>query len=45
MLLKDGKSDLFMLAVLSASKKLSWKMLKKIINSKNINIANVDEVK
>ena len=53
MLLKDnsGKQTsaedrlLFTLAVMSASKKFSWKLVKKVLKAKNIRFATVEEVK
>ena len=36
---------LFTLAVMSASKKFSWKLVKKVLKAKNIRFATVDEVK
>jgi len=49
MLLKDNsknvaESALFYLAVMSASKKFSWKLLKKILKIKNMRFATPEEV-
>lgn len=40
MLVKDGKTGIFMLCVMSASRKLSWKLLKGVLNSKKASMAN-----
>ena len=51
MLLKDNSSSsasdsiLFTLAVMSASKKFSWKLVKKVLKVKNIRFATVEEVR
>jgi len=50
MLLKDNSSKsaetslLFTLAVMSASKKFSWKLVKKVLKVKNMRFATPDEV-
>ena len=52
MLLKDNASKLenmdtkvlYTLAVMSASKKFSWKLVKKLLKAKNIRFATVEEV-
>lgn len=47
MLLKDNstKTDIiYWLAVMSASKKFSWKLVKKLLNAKNMRFATPDEV-
>jgi Ala-tRNA(Pro) deacylase len=37
--------DIFVLAVLSAAKKLSWKGIRKVLGTKKVNLATEDEVK
>eukprot|EP00349_Pseudokeronopsis_sp_Brazil_P001064 CAMPEP_0202963018 /NCGR_PEP_ID=MMETSP1396-20130829/7025_1 /ASSEMBLY_ACC=CAM_ASM_000872 /TAXON_ID= /ORGANISM="Pseudokeronopsis sp., Strain Brazil" /LENGTH=122 /DNA_ID=CAMNT_0049683917 /DNA_START=188 /DNA_END=556 /DNA_ORIENTATION=+ len=48
MLLKDNSKSaeaaLFYLAVMSASRKFSWKLVKKLLNAKNIRFATPQEV-
>jgi Ala-tRNA(Pro) deacylase len=39
MLFKDGKNNIFYLAVMAANRKLSWKIMKKILDSKKVEMA------
>jgi Ala-tRNA(Pro) deacylase len=39
MLLKDGKTGLYLLAIISAARKLSWKKIRSLIGSKKLNLA------
>ena len=45
MLFKDSKSGLFYLAVMSATKRVSWKILKNYLKVKKLELANEGEVK
>ena len=44
MLVKEGVQN-FILCVMSASKKVSWKKVKEVIKSKKVNLASEEEVK
>jgi Ala-tRNA(Pro) deacylase len=44
MLVKEGK-DNFMLCVMAADKKVSWKKVKSVLNTKKINLASEEEVR
>lgn len=45
MLFKDPKLGVFYLAVMSASKRVSWKLVKNHLKTKKLELANEDEVK
>ena len=45
MLFKDPKSGVFYLAVMSASKRVSWKLVKNHLKAKKLELANEEEVK
>jgi Ala-tRNA(Pro) deacylase len=44
MLIKELKQGVFFLAVMSASKKLSWKLIKNCLNSKKVELAKTEDV-
>ena len=44
MLLREKKTNEFFLTVMSASEKFSWKHIKKLIKSKNLEMATESEV-
>lgn len=45
MLFKDIKTQIFYLAVMSASRRISWKTIKKYLNTKKTELANEEEVR
>ena len=45
MLVKQEKDSLFILLVLSAAKKISWKSIRQIIGTKKLSLASPEEVK
>jgi Ala-tRNA(Pro) deacylase len=44
MLLHEQKAGVFVLAVMSASRKLSWKLMKQVLNSKKVELAKAEDV-
>jgi len=44
MLVKDIKAEIFILLVMSASRKLSWKLAKQVLNIKKVDLAKQEEV-
>ncbi|CAK60329.1 unnamed protein product (macronuclear) [Paramecium tetraurelia] len=44
MLLQNKKTQLFILCVMSASKKLSWKLIRKLLDCKQLDLANEQQV-
>jgi len=45
MLLKQEKDNLFLLLVLSASRKISWKLVRQMVGTKKVSLAPPEEVK
>lgn len=44
MLLRNKKTQIFILCVMSASKKLSWKMVRKALDCKQLDLATEEQV-
>lgn len=44
MLVKDSKTGIFALCVMSAARKLSWKLLRQVMGSKKVQMASQEDV-